>query len=198
MDSFVIRAITWPVTRLSSSSPLVRASDRIEAAAVALAAALVVIAAPAAAGIGMIVHETETQTFLAQAQSRHVVTAKAVDDSEPAVSPAPSAATVHARWQFDGIDHADAIVIDGPLKAGEPLKIWVDDIGNRVDRPTPMAVADIDAVTIAVAVWVIAALVAAVAVAATGVHVSLVRDAQWDRDIRLLVGDDSGRTNSSQ
>lgn len=173
-------------------------SDRIEAAAVALAAALVVIAAPCAAGIGMIVHETETQTFLAQAHSRHVVTANAVDDSEPAVSPTPSAATVHARWQFDGIDHADAIVMDGTLKAGEPLKIWVDDTGNRVDRPRPMAVADIDAVTIALAVWVIAALVAAVAVAATGVHVSLVRDAQWDRDIRLLVGDDSGRTNSSQ
>lgn len=88
--------------------------------------------------------------------------------------------------------------MDGALNAVEPLEIWADDIGNRVDRPTPLAVADIDAVTIAVAVWVFAALVAAVAVAATGVHVGLVRDAQWDRNIRLLVGDDSGRTNSSQ
>ncbi|MGA9493100.1 MAG: hypothetical protein WBV80_23020 [Mycobacterium sp.] len=198
MNSFVIRAITWPVSRLLSSSPLLRTSDRIEAAAVALAAALVVIAAPCAAAMGMIVHETETQTFLAQARSRHVVTANAVDDSKPAVSPTPSAATVHARWQFDGIDHADAIVMDGALKAGAPLTIWVDDTGNRVNRPTPMAAADIEALTIAVAVWVIAALVAAMAVAATSVHVSLVRDAQWDRDIRLLVGDDSGRTNRAQ
>ena len=132
-DSFVIRAITLPVSRPLSSSPLVRTSDRIEAAAVALAAALVVIAAPCAAGIGMIVHEAETQTFLAQAQSRHVVTANALDDGKTAVSPTPSA-TVHARWDFDGSDHADAILMDGTLKAVEPLKIWVDDLGNRMDR----------------------------------------------------------------
>lgn len=47
MHSFVIRAIKRPIARLLSSSPLVRTSDRIEAAAVALAALLVVIAAPA-------------------------------------------------------------------------------------------------------------------------------------------------------
>ncbi|WP_443677581.1 Rv1733c family protein [Mycobacterium cookii] len=194
----MIRAIKRPIARLLSSSPLVRTSDRIEAAAVALAALLVVIAAPCAAGIGMIVHDNETQALLAQGQSRHVVTAKTVDDSRPAVSPIPSAFTVHVRWQFSGIDHADAILTDGALKVGEPLQIWVDNNGNRVDWPTPMAAVDIDAVTVAVAAWVIAAAVVALAVTATGVHVSRMRDAQWERDIRLLVGDDSGRTNSSQ
>jgi hypothetical protein len=192
MQSFIIRPMTRPALRLFSRNPLIRTSDRIESAVVALALLVVVIAAACAGVVGTIIHDTETQSLRQQERTRHVVVAKAVDDSKPAVSPKPTASTLHARWQFNGIDHADAIVWDHALKAGEPLQIWVDDNGNRVDQPTPVAAADMDAVTVAVAEWLIVAFAAGLVVAAVGAHAARMRDAQWERDIRCLVEDNGG------
>ncbi len=44
MESFVIRPMTWPVLRFFSRSPLMRTTDRVEAAVAALAIAQVVAA----------------------------------------------------------------------------------------------------------------------------------------------------------
>jgi hypothetical protein len=86
MESFVIRPTTWPVLRLFSRNPLIRTSDRIEAAVATLAALLVVVAAACAGVIGTMIHDAETQKFLQQAQTRHAVVATAIDDSKPAAS----------------------------------------------------------------------------------------------------------------
>lgn len=198
MQSSVIRPMTWPVFRIVSSNPLIRTSDRVESAVVVLAVLLVILAGACAGVIGMMVHDNETQNYLAQARTRHAVVAKAADDSKPAVSPKQTATTLHARWQFNGIDHADAIVWDHAIKAGETLQIWVDDNGNRVDQPTPIAAADMDAVTVAVAVGLIVALAAGLAVVAVSAHAARMRDAQWDQDICCLVEEDGGRHNTSQ
>ena len=139
MESFVIRPMTWPVLRLFSRNPLIRTSDRIEAAVATLAGLLVVIAAACAGVIGTMIHDTETQNYLEQARTRHAVVATAVDDSKPAASPETTASTVHARWQVNGLAHADVLGWDYAVKAGDPLQIWVDGDGNRVDRPTPVA-----------------------------------------------------------
>jgi hypothetical protein len=69
MESFVIRPTTWPVLRLFSRNPLMRNSDRIEAAAAALAGLLIVIAAACAGVIGTMIHDTETQNYLEQART---------------------------------------------------------------------------------------------------------------------------------
>ena len=198
MESFVIRPMTWPVLRLFSRNPLMRTSDRIEAAVVTLAALLVVIAAACAGVIGTMIHDTETQNYLEQARTRHAVVATAVDDSKPAASPETTASTVHARWQVNGVDHADSLGWDYTVKAGDPLQIWVDDDGNRVDQPTPVARAAIDALTAAVVGWSIVVLAAAQVVCAVRAHANRMRDAQWDREIRCLVDDDGGQSNRSQ
>ena len=75
MESYVIRPMTWPVLRLFSRNPLMRTSDRIEAAVVTLAGLLVVIAAACAGAIGTMIHDTETQKYLQQARTRHAVVA---------------------------------------------------------------------------------------------------------------------------
>lgn len=85
MESFVIRPMTWPVLRLFSRSPLMRTSDRVEAAVATLAVFLVVIAAGCAGVLGTMIHDTETQNYLEQARTRHVLVARAVDDSTPEV-----------------------------------------------------------------------------------------------------------------
>jgi hypothetical protein len=124
--------------------------------------------------------------------------ARAVDDSTPAGSAETTASTVHAGWRVNGIDHADVITSQYAVKAGEPLQIWVDSDGNRVDQPTPIARADMDAWTAALVGWLIVAVAAAHVVAIVRAHVNRMRDTQWEREIRYLVDDDGGRTNRSQ
>jgi hypothetical protein len=198
MESFVIRPMTWPVLRLFSRNPLMRTSDRIEAALVTLAGLLVVIAAACAGVLGTMIHDTEAQNYLEQAQTRHALVARAVDDSKPAASSETTASSVYARWQANGIDHADILGWDYAVKAGDPLQIWVDADGNRVDRPTPVERAAADALTAAIVGWFIVVLAAAQVVCAVRAHANRMRDAQWEREIRYLVDDDGGRTNRSR
>ena len=190
--------MTWPVLRLFSRNPLMRTSDRIEAAVATLAGLLIVIAAACAGVIGTMIHDTETQNYLQQARTRHALVAKAVDDSKPAASTETTASTVHARWQVNGVDHADVLGWDYAVKAGDPLQIWVDADGNRVDRPTPVERAAADALTAAIVGWFIVVLAAAQVVCAVRAHANRMRDAQWEREIRYLVDDDGGRTNRSR
>jgi hypothetical protein len=198
MESFVIRPMTWPVLRLFSRNPLMRTSDRIEAAVVTLAGLLVVVAAACAGVIGTMIHDAEAQNYLEQARTRHAVVAIAVDDSKPAVSSETTASRVYARWQANGVVHADILGWDYAVKAGDPLQIWVDGDGNRVDRPTPVERAAADALTAAIVGWLIVALAAAQVVCAVRAHANRMRDAQWEREIRYLVDDDGGRTNRSR
>ena len=198
MESFLIRPMTWPVLQLFSRNPLIRTSDRIETAVVTLAGLLVVIAAACAGVLGTLIHDAETQNYRLQAQTRHAVVATAVDDSKPAVSSETTASTVYARWQVNGIYHADALGWDYAVKAGDPLEIWVDADGNRVDRPTPVERAAADALTAAIVGWFIVVLAAAQVVCAVRAYANRMRDAQWEREIRCLVDDDGGRANRSQ
>ena len=59
MQNFVIRPMTWPVLRLFSRSPLIRVSDRIEAAVVTLAVLFVVIATACAGVVGTMIHDCQ-------------------------------------------------------------------------------------------------------------------------------------------
>ena len=198
MESFVIRPTTWPVLRLFSRNPLMRTSDRVEAAVTALAVLLVLVATACAGVVGTMIRDTDTQNYLEQARTRHVLVGRAVDDSTPAGSADTTAATVRARWQVNGIDHADVIASRYAVKAVGPLQIWVDADGNLVDQPTPIARADRDAWVVALVGWLIVAVAAAHVVAVVRDHVKRMRDAQWERGIRSLVEGDGGRTNSSQ
>jgi hypothetical protein len=198
MDSFLIRPMTWPVLRFFSRSPLMRTTDRVEAAVAALAVLLVVIAAACAGVIGTMIHDTETQNYLEQARTRHAVMVRAVDDGKSAGSAEATASTVHARWQANGVDQTDILASQYAVKAGDSLKIWVDYEGNRVDQPTPIARAAMDALTVAAVGWLVVALAVAQVVAAVRAHLKYIRDVQWEREIRSLVEDDGGRTNHSQ
>lgn len=198
MQSFVIRPMTWPALRLFSRNPLIRTSDRIETAVVTLAVILVVIATACAGVLGTIIHDNQTQKYLEQARTRHAVVAMAIDDSQPAVPPETTAFTVQARWRLNGIDHTDLLGWNSSAKAGEPLQIWVDDNGQRVEQPSPVERAAVDALSAAVIGWLIVVAAAAQVVVLVRAHATRIRNAQWERDIRCLIDDDGGRTNRSQ
>jgi Tfp pilus assembly protein PilV len=202
MQSFVIRPMTWPVLRIFSRNPLIRTSDRIETLVGTLAVVLVVIATACAGVLGTIIHDNRARQYLQQAQTRHAVVATAVTDGEPAVSPETMAFTVNAQWRFNGVDHTDLLGWTDAVKAGEPLHIWVDDLGNRVEKPSPVERAAVDALSAAVVGWLIVIAATAQVVVVVRAHASRMRDAQWERDIRFLVDEDvdedGGRTNRSQ
>ena len=198
MESFVIRPMTWPGLRLFSRNPLVRASDRIESAVIAFALSLVVIATAGAGIFGTAVYDAKTRAYSEQTQTRHAVVAMAVEDSEPAVSPETTAFTVQARWRLNGVDHADLLGWNSDVKAGALLTIWVDDHGKRVEQPSPVERAAVDALSAAVVGWLIVVAAAVQVVMVVRAHASRMRDAQWERDIRCLIDDDGGRTNRSQ
>ena len=185
----------WWVLGACGRNPLVRGIDRLEVLIVALGVLVVLVAAACAGALGTAVHEARSRVYVAQAQTRHAVTARATDDSTIVFGVDDDAVTrVNARWQVDGTEHAGSLKWDHAVKTDDPLKIWVDRDGNRVDAPTPTSRAGVAAVGVAYATW------QAVAFAVAGLiwwgrsQLDRRRDAAWEHDIRCLVDDDEGRT----
>jgi hypothetical protein len=197
MDSFVIRRRVRPVLRLFSRDPLVRNSDRIEAAVVALAALVVVIAAACAGALATMVHDARAQMYIEQAKTRLPIVAVAMENSKKTISPETSVSTVYSRWEANGTDHASVLSWDEDVKAGDRLQIWVDAGGNRVSQPSPVSRAVTDAVSVAIVAWLSAVLAVTAVVSAVRSHANATRDAQWEQEIRCLF-DGEGCTNSPQ
>jgi hypothetical protein len=186
----------WWVLRACGRNPLVRRIDRLEVLIVALGIFLVVVAAACAGALGTAVHDARSRVYIAQAQTRHTVIASAIDDSTVVLGVDHNMATrVNARWQVNGTEHTGSLNWDHAVKTGDPLTIWVDRDGNRVDAPTPISQAGVDAVAVAYVAWQSVVLAAAVLICWGRSRLDRRRDSAWERDIRCLIDDDGGRTN---
>ncbi len=140
-------------------------------------------------------HDARSRVYTAQAQTRHTVIAEAIDDSTIVLGVHDNMTTsVNARWQVNGTEHTDSVAVDRPVKTGDPLRIWVDGSGNRVDAPTPTSQAGVDAVLLAYAAWQTVVLAAAALIWWGRSRLDRRRDSAWERDIRCLIHDNRGRT----
>ena len=186
----------WWVLRACRRNPLVRGIDRLELLIIALGILVALVAAACAGALGTAVHDARSREYIAQAQTRHTVIARAIDDSTIVLRVDDGTATrVNARWQVNGTEHTGSLNWDHAVKTGDPLTIWVDRDGDRVDAPAPTSQAGADAVGVAYAVWQSVALVAAGLVCWGRSHLDRRRDSAWVRDIECLIDDDGGRTN---
>jgi hypothetical protein len=186
----------WWVLRACGRNPLVRGVDRLELVIIALGFLVVLAAAACAGALGTAVHDARARVYVAQAQTRHAVTARATDDSTIVVGVDDDVVTtVNARWQVDGTEHAGSLKWDHAVRTGDPLKIWVDRDGNLVDAPTPTSRAGVDAVGVAYAAWQTVAFAVAGLIRWGRSSLDRRRDSDWEHDIRCLVDDDGGRTN---
>jgi hypothetical protein len=132
--------------------------------------------------------------YNAQAHARHTVIARAVDDSTTVLGVDDNTATrVNARWQVNGSAHTGRLNWDHAVKTGDPLTIWVDRNGDRVDAPTPISQAGKDAVGVAFLAWQSVALAAVGLMCWGRSHLDRRRDSAWERDIRCLVHYGSGQ-----
>ena len=186
----------WWILRACGRNPLVRGIDRVELLIVALGIVVVLVAAAGAGALGTAVHDARARVYIAEAQTRHAVTARAIDDSTTVLAVDDNTATkVDARWQVNGTEHTGSFTLDGPVKTGDPLRIWVDRGGNRVDAPTPASQAGVDAVGVAYTTWQTVVLAVAGLVWWGRSRLDRRRDSAWERDIRCLIDNDGGRTN---
>jgi hypothetical protein len=133
--------------------------------------------------------------YSAQVQTRHTVVAEAIDDSTIVLGVDHDTTTrADARWQVDGTEHTGSVTLDRAVKTGDPVRIWVDRDGNRVDAPTPTSQAGVDAVLVAYATWQTVVLAAAALIWWCRLRLDRRRDSAWERDIRSLIHDNGGRT----
>ncbi|MFZ1162837.1 hypothetical protein [Mycobacterium sp.] len=199
MDSFAIRPTTWPVLRVFSRNPLMRKTDRIEAATIPLAVFLVIVAAACAGVLGTLAHDIESRKYLEEAKARHTVTARAVEDSSTSATfPGPGTSKVVVRWRANDVDHTKLLDWDRSVKSNAPLQIWIDTNGNQVGAPTPPALAGANAVLAGAVAWWILFVIALLSLGAVRSHLARIRDAQWENEIRCLIDDWDGRTKRSQ
>jgi hypothetical protein len=186
----------WWVLRVCRRNPLVRGIDRLELVIIALGIVVALVAAACAGALGTAVHDARSRVYIAQAQTRHTVTARATADSTIVWRVDDRTATrVNARWQVRGIEHTGSLNWDHAVKTGDPLTIWVDPDGDRVDAPAPTSQAGVDAVGVAYAAWLTVALAVAALVCWGRARLDRRRDSAWERDIRCLIDNDGGRTN---
>ena len=186
----------WWLLRACGRNPLVRGSDRLELLIIALGILIVLVAAACAGALGTAVHDARSRVYIAQAQTRHAVIARATEDSTIVMRVHDSTATmVNARWQVNGTEHTERLNWDHAVKTGDPLMIWVNRDGDRVDALAPTSRAGRDAVGVAYAAWQTVALAVAAFVCWGRSRLDRRRDSAWERDIRCLIDDDGGRTN---
>jgi len=186
----------WWLLRACRRHPLVRGTDRLELLIIALGILVVLISAACAGALGTAVHDARSRVYGAQAQTRHTVTATATKDSTLVLRVDDSTATrVNARWQVNGAEHTGTLNWDHAVKTGDPLTIWVDRNGHRVDAPAPTSQAGADAVGVAYAAWQTVVLAVAGLVCWSRSRLDRRRDSAWERDIRCLIDDGGGRTN---
>lgn len=197
MDIFIFRPTAWPPFRALSRNPLVRPSDRIESLVITVSVFVVLVATACAGALGTMVHDTSVRTYAEQARARHLVVATVLERSHLAPASPIAPFVVPARWEVNGVDHADGLGSQEAVDAGDPLPIWVDDAGNPIGPPSPASRAVTDGVTVAIVAWLSVILAVTGWICWVQRGVNRMRNAEWERDIRCLVGDDDGRTNSS-
>ncbi|MGN7780514.1 Rv1733c family protein [Mycolicibacterium sp. 22603] len=175
-------------------NPLIRGSDRIEAAAVFLMAAFVIGTVPFVAAAGTAVHDGLSHEFADQRHTRRQVEATVSSDSRaaPQLYALPCLTEIH--WGFGGTQHHDTIRSEY-LVAGEHLTVWVDQDGVRTMRPPSSTDAVVQAVVSALGLWAGLLGPAAMACQLLGNRLNRIRYRLWDSELDDLA-DDGGRTGS--
>ncbi len=180
--------------RLLGRNPLVRTSDRIEVMVLSLAVLLTFVAVPIAGAIGTAVYDAHTRVYAEEAQTRHQVTATAIEDGTVVAQQKSISFKARATWTAAGRDHSEIFIWSDRVKAGDQQSIWVNADGAKVEPPSSSSDAAADAVGLAISVWLGVAAASAGLVYLVRRGLDHRRYAQWDCAIKASREND-GRTN---
>lgn len=194
MDTFTIGWVRAWLVRAVGRNPLVRRSDRWEAAAIAVAAIVAVLVVPFIAAVGTAVHDGQSRMYAEQASHRHQVTAVAVADSEPHASLVSITYDTPLRWTYGEDSQTGVVNLTERVYAGDRVDMWVDDNGHHVRPPGASDQAVSDAVAVAMFLWLVADLALWALVIALRHRMTRSRYAAWDDELQSM-GSDGGRTH---
>jgi hypothetical protein len=190
LESFTVRLPRWPIFGLFRRNPLIRASDRIEALAMAVAVMVSLLAVPVAAAVGTAVHDSRRDVYAQQHHTRHLVTATITDGIAAQNISRTNTATMAGRWTAAGAEHNGAVETQSATKPGDHVAIWVDNNGALTDDPTPTTRAGADAVTAALFMWAGVTTAAVILLAGTQAVCDRVRAIRWQHALDTLAGRD--------
>jgi hypothetical protein len=194
MEIFTLNVGSW-VRRLVTRGPLVRTSDRIEAAAVFLVLLVALLAVPVVGAVGTTRYDSRAHAYASQRLTSHEIDATTTQDSLPSTLPYQNTFLTQVQWQFAGRQHAGTIATPAEMKRGDHKRIWIDAEGNRIVAPPTDRDAAIDAVSVAGAAWLFIVSVGATGLMVLRHQLDQRRYAEWDRELADL--GDNGRTNRS-
>ena len=176
--------------------PLLRGADRMQAWGLILAVVAMVAAIAPAMSLGQLGYAERAKTIAAEAATRHQVQAIALSDStaDPTqVESATSASFVaHVRWTAQNVAHEDYSKVEQPVRAGQPVRIWLDDAGKVTAPPQTEADARVDSMGTAAILWLGFAAMIGIATAMFRTAIGRAKDRRWDRGLQALVDDGGG------
>jgi hypothetical protein len=188
LETFTMGLPRWSVFGLFRRNPLLRATDRIEALAMAAAVMVSLLAIPVAAGVGTAVHDSRRDVYAQQHHTRHLVTATITDDTAAQQISRANTVTMAARWSAAGTEHTGAVTVQSATKPGDQAAIWIDDDGALTDEPTSTSRAGVDAVTAALFMWAGVTTAAAILLAGIQAVCDRIRAIRWQHAIDTLLG----------
>lgn len=186
MEIFTLGPGDW-LRRLFAQSPLVRVSDRIEAATLVLLVVFALVATPVAGAVGTATYDSLARKYATDRSTRHQVVATVTDDSilSPEVNEEPFLTDI--AWNFMGAEHIGE-ARTYRMKTGDTTSIWIDDSGDQTGAPLTDENAASEAVVTALALWFIAVGAAAAAWTLLRLRLDRFRYAAWDRELDDLAG----------
>jgi hypothetical protein len=193
MQTFTLTTGSW-LRRLVARNPLLRASDRLEAAALLVLLIVTVLAVPIAGAVGTAVYDARIHAFAAQRPFVHEVDATATGDTTISRVPYQSSFLTPLKWHFEGRDHTDAVFTPKAMKTGQDIPIWVDETGTPTAAPRSGDDAVAEGAIIALGLWATVAGACGAALALLQHRLVRLRHAGWDRALDKLAAD-GGRRN---
>jgi hypothetical protein len=192
-----VNPIRWWTTRAFGRHPLARGADRVEAWAIVVGILMLIVAVYPAMGVGQLGYAARSHAIAVEAATRHPVEATAVGTSrsDPSMSDSTTATfLVPVRWLAQNTTHDATTKVEQPVKAGDKVRIWLDDEGRITSAPLTEADARIEMIGTVVLSWLLACAMVggAFVVLRRALHRS--RDRGWERGLLELVDNGGGST----
>lgn len=175
-------------TVLPRCGSVARPSDRVQGGLLVLAVLLGLAVLPFAASLGSETYVRQSQESAAQLGARTPATAVLLTDGPPLKANSRSGVVgtdvpTDATWKLaDGSPRVGKVVAAPGALKGEQVRIWVDAAGNLAGPPLSSAGVVIDAVGVALGLWLGVIALLALAYGLTGYALDRSRLARWQQE----------------
>ncbi|ADU00972.1 Rv1733c family protein [Mycolicibacterium gilvum] len=194
MQTFTLGFGVW-LRRLASRSPLVRSTDRVEAAVMTLIVVAGVCAVPIAGAVGTAEYDRLTNSLAAERLTHREVDATVVRDSRTVSEPYETTYLTEIGWNVGSVART-AEITTTRKSAGDRLTIWVDDSGDLVRKGLTDGDAATQAVVGALGVWFAVTGLGVATWMLLRLRLDHLRSQNWDRELDDLA-DNGGRSNNT-